>query len=102
MSLISFSKNGDVSEEEIRRGIDLDMGSGKTTPLIQTTNASPKLHQSNKLLSGFSSPLVPEETNYMDDIDECKSLESEEKCLIRRSMVAHTDYIYTQDIDGHP
>lgn len=32
-----------------------------------------------------------------DDDDACKGLKSEE-CLMRRSMVAHTDYIYTQDI----
>ncbi|KAI5579646.1 hypothetical protein BDE02_08G102300 [Populus trichocarpa] len=29
----------------------------------------------------------------------CSALESEE-CLIRRSMVDHTGYIYTQDIRG--
>lgn len=34
---------------------------------------------------------------YDDDDDACKGLKSEE-CLMRRSMVAHTDYIYTQDI----
>ncbi|CAN6675729.1 unnamed protein product [Malus baccata var. baccata] len=28
---------------------------------------------------------------------DCKDLNSEE-CLMKRSMVAHTDYIYTQDI----
>ncbi|XP_050374630.1 phytosulfokines 3-like [Argentina anserina] len=32
-----------------------------------------------------------------DDGDSCKGLNREE-CLMRRSMVAHTDYIYTQDI----
>ncbi|XP_041014185.1 phytosulfokines 3-like [Juglans microcarpa x Juglans regia] len=40
--------------------------------------------------------LSPEESG-MDTDDGCRGLESEE-CLIRRSMVAHTDYIYTQDI----
>ncbi|KAG2702588.1 hypothetical protein I3760_06G097100 [Carya illinoinensis] len=42
--------------------------------------------------------LSPEESG-MDTDDGCRGLESEE-CLIRRSMVAHTDYIYTQDISG--
>ena len=35
----------------------------------------------------------------MDD-DDCRGLGSEE-CLIRRSTLAHTDYIYTQDV-GRP
>lgn len=34
----------------------------------------------------------------MDD-GSCKGIGSE-KCLIRRSMLAHTDYIYTQDVKG--
>ncbi|KAM5567541.1 phytosulfokines 3-like [Rosa sericea] len=33
----------------------------------------------------------------IDDDDACKGLNSKD-CLMRRSMVAHTDYIYTQDI----
>uniref|UniRef100_A0A7N0UMQ3 Phytosulfokine n=1 Tax=Kalanchoe fedtschenkoi TaxID=63787 RepID=A0A7N0UMQ3_KALFE len=36
-----------------------------------------------------------------EDDDECSGLEMEE-CLKRRSMVAHTDYIYTQDINNGP
>ncbi|XP_010261572.1 PREDICTED: phytosulfokines-like [Nelumbo nucifera] len=31
---------------------------------------------------------------------ECESLEDKEYCLRRMMMVAHTDYIYTQDIKG--
>ncbi|MBA0555906.1 hypothetical protein Golob_026054 [Gossypium lobatum] len=38
----------------------------------------------------FSSP----ESSFTDD-DECKSLNGEE-CLIKRSLIAYTDYIYTQ------
>ncbi|XWS69563.1 hypothetical protein CRYUN_Cryun04dG0189700 [Craigia yunnanensis] len=38
----------------------------------------------------FSSP----EPSFIDD--DCKSLDGEE-CLIRRSLAAHTDYIYTQE-----
>ncbi|KAL5759285.1 hypothetical protein ACOSQ2_018123 [Xanthoceras sorbifolium] len=38
------------------------------------------------------------EESSMDD-DGCRGLASEE-CLMRRSMVAHTDYIYTQDVNG--
>ncbi|KAJ4846902.1 hypothetical protein Tsubulata_026230 [Turnera subulata] len=35
----------------------------------------------------------------MDD-DGCEEATEREEILIRRSMVAHTDYIYTQDING--
>ncbi|CAL8994808.1 unnamed protein product [Prunus brigantina] len=45
-----------------------------------------------------SSP-IEEPSLDVDDDDACKGLNSEE-CLIRRSMVAHTDYIYTQDISS--
>ncbi|KAM1520916.1 hypothetical protein COP1_011267 [Malus domestica] len=37
------------------------------------------------------------EEGSLDGEADCKGLNSEE-CLMRRSMVAHTDYIYTQDI----
>ncbi|KAH0991232.1 hypothetical protein GBA52_002715 [Prunus armeniaca] len=46
-----------------------------------------------------SSPIEEEPSLDVDDDDACKGLNSEE-CLIRRSMVAHTDYIYTQDISS--
>lgn len=35
-----------------------------------------------------------QESSFTDD-DECKGLNGEE-CLIKRSLIAHTDYIYTQ------
>ncbi|CAK7326445.1 unnamed protein product [Dovyalis caffra] len=40
----------------------------------------------------------PEESSIYDD-GSCSELEIDE-CLTRRSMVDHTDYIYTQDISG--
>ncbi|PON74613.1 Phytosulfokine [Parasponia andersonii] len=70
------------------------LSSVETRP-IQTTFSPPQDQYSNQFLSGFSSPYLHEE-------DGCKGLESEENCLIRRSMAAHTDYIYTQDIHGNP
>ncbi|XP_061973814.1 phytosulfokines 1-like [Populus nigra] len=42
----------------------------------------------------------PGESSINDEGYSCSGLESEEECLIRRSMADHTDYIYTQDISG--
>ncbi|KAK1553302.1 hypothetical protein Q3G72_032451 [Acer saccharum] len=39
------------------------------------------------------------EESSMDIDGGCMGLGSEE-CLMKRSMVAHTDYIYTQDVSG--
>ncbi|EOY01523.1 hypothetical protein QUC31_013742 [Theobroma cacao] len=50
------------------------------------------LQQSDEPQMPFSLP----ESSYSDD--ECKGLDGEE-CLIRRSLAAHTDYIYTQEKD---
>ncbi|XP_021293424.1 phytosulfokines-like [Herrania umbratica] len=41
-------------------------------------------------------PVSSPESSYSDD--ECNGLGGEE-CLIRRSLAAHTDYIYTQEKD---
>ncbi len=41
---------------------------------------------------------------YSEEIDggeECEKNEGEEECLNRRSLAAHTDYIYTQN-HNHP
>ncbi|KAL4638396.1 hypothetical protein ACB092_03G143500 [Castanea dentata] len=60
------------------------LSSARARPLSFTTTTSPEdLH-------------IPESS--MDD-GSCKGIGSEE-CLIRRSMLAHTDYIYTQDVKG--
>ncbi|XP_024465110.1 phytosulfokines 1-like isoform X2 [Populus trichocarpa] len=42
----------------------------------------------------------PGESSINDEGYSCSGSESEEECLIRRSMADHTDYIYTQDISG--
>lgn len=34
--------------------------------------------------------------NKADISDDCSPGEQEEDCLVRRELVAHTDYIYTQ------
>ncbi|KAL9667790.1 hypothetical protein QQ045_002158 [Rhodiola kirilowii] len=52
-------------------------------------------------LTSKSSPLTKDgEEGMLEEDDECSGLEME--CLRRRSMVAHTDYIYTQDINNGP
>ncbi|KAJ1382307.1 Phytosulfokine [Sesbania bispinosa] len=38
-------------------------------------------------------------TQLNDDDDSCKGLDSTE-CVVKTTMVAHTDYIYTQEIKG--
>ncbi|KAF8365147.1 hypothetical protein HHK36_032835 [Tetracentron sinense] len=43
--------------------------------------------------------MVPALEESSVDGDECEGLESEE-CVMRKSMVDHTDYIYTQDVKG--
>ncbi|XP_042500716.1 phytosulfokines 3-like [Macadamia integrifolia] len=40
----------------------------------------------------------PEANNAAHEVDSCKGL-GEEECLMTRSLDAHTDYIYTQDIN---
>ncbi|KAM3705796.1 hypothetical protein ACJW30_03G108600 [Castanea mollissima] len=61
------------------------LSSARARPLSFTTTTSPEdLH-------------IPKESS-MDD-GSCKGIGSEE-CLLRRSMLAHTDYIYTQDVKG--
>ncbi|KAJ4841400.1 hypothetical protein Tsubulata_048491 [Turnera subulata] len=47
----------------------------------------------------FSSTEASREEPGVDD-NGCLEATDSEECLIRRSMVAHTDYIYTQDING--
>ncbi|XP_022726912.1 phytosulfokines-like [Durio zibethinus] len=61
------------------------LSAAPSTPL-STTNGQ---HADDPQIP-FSSP----ESSFIDD--ECKSLDGEE-CQIRRSLAAHTDYIYTQE-----
>lgn len=64
MSLISFSKNGDVSEEEIRRGIDLDMGSGSRFDIFQLHNFNCPFHGKGESLLHCPFPIsVPLKSN---------------------------------------
>ncbi|KAG2323725.1 hypothetical protein Bca4012_037973 [Brassica carinata] len=37
-----------------------------------------------------------------DGVDQCKSSDSEEECLVKKTVAAHTDYIYTQDLKSSP
>ncbi|CAN6885134.1 unnamed protein product [Brassica oleracea] len=37
-----------------------------------------------------------------DEVDQCKSSDSEEECLVKKTVAAHTDYIYTQDLKSSP
>ncbi|KAK9934883.1 hypothetical protein M0R45_022012 [Rubus argutus] len=60
--------------------------------------SDPNLSPSSIPVTSSSSSSSPKGENLGgDDDDTCKGLNSED-CLMRRSMVAHTDYIYTQDI----
>uniref|UniRef100_A0A1J3JZZ5 Phytosulfokine n=1 Tax=Noccaea caerulescens TaxID=107243 RepID=A0A1J3JZZ5_NOCCA len=36
-----------------------------------------------------------------DGVD-CKSSDNEEECLVKKTVAAHTDYIYTQDLNLSP
>ncbi|KAA8529261.1 hypothetical protein F0562_033940 [Nyssa sinensis] len=67
----------------------------KARPIPTTTWPDSNPHESPS--SSVPSKPSPEEASIEDD--GCRDLESE-WCLIRRSMVDHTDYIYTQDING--
>ncbi|XVF43326.1 hypothetical protein PTKIN_Ptkin02bG0031800 [Pterospermum kingtungense] len=44
-------------------------------------------------------PVSSPESSLIGD-DGCKSMDGDEECLIRRSLAAHTDYIYTQENDS--
>uniref|UniRef100_A0A0E0KAY0 Phytosulfokine n=1 Tax=Oryza punctata TaxID=4537 RepID=A0A0E0KAY0_ORYPU len=46
--------------------------------------------------SGGSSGIGAEMHQGEPEALECKGGEAEEECLMRRTLVAHTDYIYTQ------
>ncbi|KAM6571907.1 hypothetical protein CsatA_015987 [Cannabis sativa] len=73
------------------------------TQKTTTTTTTNPLEDQFKLLS---EELIPSlSTDQKTGLEEggCNGgLESEEECLIRRSMAAHADYIYTQDIHGIP
>ncbi|XP_065615609.1 phytosulfokines 3-like [Quercus suber] len=62
------------------------LSSARARPLSFTTTTRPE-----------SNLHIPEESSIVDG--SCKGIGSEE-CLIRRSMLAHTDYIYTQAVKG--
>ncbi|KAH1074333.1 hypothetical protein J1N35_026661 [Gossypium stocksii] len=60
--------------------------------LLSTAKARPLSNDLQKL--PFS---TPESISFIDG--ECRGLIDEE-CMIRRSLAAHTDYIYTQENDA--
>ncbi|RDY08941.1 Phytosulfokines 1, partial [Mucuna pruriens] len=41
-----------------------------------------------------------EQTRFNDDGGACKGLDDRTECVAKTTMVAHTDYVYTQDING--
>ncbi|GMI75290.1 phytosulfokine 4 precursor [Hibiscus trionum] len=59
------------------------LSAAKTRPLSTSIG-----HQADDSKTPFSP-----ESSFIDD--ECKGLDGEE-CLVKRSLAAHTDYIYTQ------
>ncbi|CAH8391598.1 unnamed protein product [Eruca vesicaria subsp. sativa] len=56
--------------------------------------------------NGFSppklSPFSTQEKEGDGDGVGCKSSDSEEECLVKKTVAAHTDYIYTQDLKSSP
>ncbi|KAL9856350.1 Phytosulfokine 1 [Arabidopsis thaliana] len=50
------------------------------------------------------SPTTHEKASTKGDRDgvECKNSDSEEECLVKKTVAAHTDYIYTQDLNLSP
>ncbi|KAF9674185.1 hypothetical protein SADUNF_Sadunf10G0101200 [Salix dunnii] len=69
--------------------------SAKSRSISATTRSESTPQETFSYIPAGSSP---EESSFNDE-GSCSGLESEE-CLVRRSMVDHTDYIYTQDISG--
>jgi len=47
--------------------------------------------------AGLQSGNKEEEAQRIDGEEECEKNENEEECFNRRSLAAHTDYIYTQN-----
>ncbi|GJN30779.1 hypothetical protein PR202_gb19116 [Eleusine coracana subsp. coracana] len=46
--------------------------------------------------SGSSGPAMVMDHDEPEAMRECEGAEEREECLMRRTLVAHTDYIYTQ------
>ncbi|XP_024465109.1 uncharacterized protein LOC112328773 isoform X1 [Populus trichocarpa] len=61
-----------------------------------------RIHTAGNILTHSCGIIACElgESSINDEGYSCSGSESEEECLIRRSMADHTDYIYTQDISG--
>ncbi|VVA99503.1 unnamed protein product [Arabis nemorensis] len=58
---------------------------------------------------GFAPPPIPSPSTHRarsrkgdGDGVECKNSDSEEECLLKKTVAAHTDYIYTQDLNLSP
>ncbi|XP_022775744.1 phytosulfokines 3-like [Durio zibethinus] len=62
--------------------------------LLSTAQTSPLSTTIGQQTDYSQIPFFSPESSFIDD--ECKGLDGEE-CLIRRSLAAHTDYIYTQE-----
>ncbi|KAJ4710654.1 phytosulfokines 3-like [Melia azedarach] len=73
--------------------------------LLSTTECRLILNTTRKQYKSADAPVSSNptvsapEVSISIDGDDCSGLGSEE-CLLRKSMVAHTDYIYTQHING--
>ncbi|CAN8293742.1 unnamed protein product [Cochlearia groenlandica] len=55
---------------------------------------------------GFASPKPSPSSTHEKELSgeevECKGSDSEEECLVKKSVAVHTDYIYTQDLNHSP
>ncbi|KAG5059714.1 hypothetical protein AAZX31_01G063800 [Glycine max] len=65
------------------------------------TNISPDSVPHRPVSSSHVTTAPLEKTRFNDDGGACKGLDRTE-CVAKTTMVAHTDYVYTQDINNGP
>ncbi|GLU09022.1 hypothetical protein SLE2022_259020 [Rubroshorea leprosula] len=56
--------------------------------------------RSEPLYSGVTSPVITQHEEVQAEESGCDDGVGEEECLIRRTLTAHIDYVYTQKINN--
>ncbi|CAA0199841.1 unnamed protein product [Arabidopsis thaliana] len=74
------------------------------TLVLLLSMASSVILREDGFASPKPSPTTHEKASTKGDRDgvECKNSDSEEECLVKKTVAAHTDYIYTQDLNLSP
>ncbi|KAG5051606.1 hypothetical protein AAZX31_02G118900 [Glycine max] len=72
---------------------------GRSLFMINTN--SPDVVPHRPVSSSHVTTMSLEKTRFNDDGGACKGLDRTE-CVVKTTMVAHTDYVYTQDINNGP